>query len=101
MNNYKNYQKAYIGFSNIASLILVGCGEDGLVLHELHFGQDDSYHAYIVDGDAEIGQHYHLEASFQSWLKIYDDAELVKGFYGSEINVFRSGMMGCIIQVIK
>ena len=101
MESYKEYPKQYIGLSDIASLILVGCGEDGLVLHELHFGQDDSYHAYIVDGDAEIGQHYHLEASFQSWLKVYDDAELVKEFDGSEINVYRSGMMGCIIQVIK
>lgn len=101
MKSYKNYPKEYIGYSDIASLILVGCGEDDLILYELHFGQDDSYRAHIVDEDAEIGEHYSLAASFQSWLKIYDDAELVKEFHGSKINVFKAGMMGCIIQVIE
>lgn len=101
MKNYKNFKKQYIGSSDIASLILVGCDEKGLSLKELHFGQDASYSAYIVEGEAEIGSHYHKVAEFESWMKIYDDEELVKSFKGNKIIVYRAAEMGCIIQIIQ
>lgn len=110
--SYKEYDKWYIGSSDIASLILVGHKNDeGLKLHDLHFGIDDSYSAYIVDDNAIIGDHYKLEAEFNTWLKIYDDDglvnsfkydgdELVKRFNADIIRVYRAGMQGCIIQLI-
>lgn len=101
MKNYKDFEKQYIGSSDIASLILAGCNENGLSLKELHFGQDASYSAYIVEGEAEIGSHYHKVAEFESWLKIYDDDELVKSFRGKKITVYRAAEMGCIIQIIQ
>lgn len=97
---YKNFDRKYIGTSDIASLILVGYSDDGLKLKELHFGQDDSYFAYVVDGDVEIGDHYHKVAEFRSWLKIYDDKELTKVFNAGEIHVYRAGEMGCIIHLV-
>lgn len=101
MKTYKDFEKQYIGLSNIASLILVGCGKNGLSLKELHFGQDASYQAYIVEGEAEIGGHYYKVAEFDSWLKIYDDEGLVKRFSGKNIIIYRAAEMGCIIQIIQ
>lgn len=58
MKNYKEYEKRFIGSSDIAALILVGCDENGLKTSTLDFGEDGSYMAYVVDEDAEIGAHY-------------------------------------------
>ena len=102
MKTYKEFVKQYIGSSDIASLILAGyVKEKGLDLKELHFGQDDSYSAYIVEGDdVEIGSHYSKVAEFNTWLKIYDDNELTKSFYADRIVVYRAAEMGCVIQLI-
>ena len=74
---------------------------NGFVTEALTFGGDDSYDAYIVDGEGvEIGKHYTKVASFNNWLKIYDDMGLSYKVDGGEINIYRSGMYGCIIQII-
>lgn len=100
MKKYKDYPKEYIGTSDIAALILVGCEECGLKLRELHFGIDESYQAYIVDADeVEIGDYYQKVDSFNSWLKIYDDDGLVREFRAEEITVYRAAEMGCIIHL--
>ena len=99
--SYKEYDKWYIGSSDIASLILAGSSPNGLKLHDLHFGIDDSYQAYIVNGECEIGNHYELEAEFNTWLKIYDDDGLFKRFNADIIRVYRAGMHGCIIQLLN
>ena len=101
MKNYKDYEKKLIGDSDIAALITVGCGENGLKTGMIHFGEDGNYLAYIVDQDAEIAEHYKKIDSFTHWLKIYDDWGLTLYVCGKEINVYRAGEMGCIIQVIK
>jgi hypothetical protein len=102
MKNYKEFEKEYIGGSDIASLILAGYVEDkGLELKELSFGEDGSYHAYVVDKDTEIGSHYTKVAEFESWMKIYDDEKLVKSFEARKIIVYRAREMGCIIQLIN
>lgn len=102
MKSYNDFEKQYIGSSDIASLILVGYKEgEGFITIPLQFGQDDSYNAYIVEGEAEIGSHYEKRAEFNSWLKIYDDEELVKSFKGNKIIVYRAAEMGCIIQIIQ
>lgn len=102
MKTYKDFEKQYIGSSDIASLILAGYKEgEGFITIPLQFGQDDSYNAYIVEGEAEIGSHYEKRAEFNSWLKVYDDEELVKSFNGNKIIVYRAAEMGCIIQILN
>lgn len=102
MKNYKDFEKSYIGESDIASLVLCGFKkEEGVVTELLHFGKDAAYMAYIVDEDTEIGGHYEKVAEFNSWLKIYDDYNLVKDFEGTVIEIYRAREMGCIIRVIK
>ncbi len=102
MKNYKDFERKTIGCSDISALILVGCrGEEGLKTEVLDFGEDGSYRAYIVDADTEIGIHYKKVATFNSWLKIYDDYELTYKVYANEINIYRAGEFGCIIQVIE
>lgn len=100
MKNYKEYEKRFIGSSDIAALILVGCDENGLKTSTLDFGEDGSYMAYVVDEDAEIGAHYKKVADFKHWLKIYDDDELTYRVNAQEINIYRAGDFGCIIQTI-
>lgn len=80
MKSYKDYEKKYIGMSDIANLILAGSSDNGLKLAVLHFGMDNDYYAYIVDADAEIGEHYTKVAEFKSWLRIYDDSFLTQEF---------------------
>ena len=100
--SYKEFEKVYIGDSDIASLILAGGGlYTPIWTQTLSFGEDASYYTYVVNGkDVEIGAHYREVAKFKSWLKIYDDYELVKTFKANKIVVYRAGEMGCIIQLI-
>lgn len=50
MKSYKDFEKMYIGESDIASLTMVGFApEQGLTAQLLHFGGDNAYSAYIVD----------------------------------------------------
>lgn len=100
MKNYKEYEEKFIGGSDIAALILVGCDENGLKTSHLNFGEDGSYRAYIVDENAEIGAHYKKVADFKYWFKIYDDHGLTYRVNAKEINIYRAGDFGCIIQVI-
>lgn len=81
MRSYKEYEKKYIGMSDIANLILAGSSDNGLRLTALHFGMDNDYYAYIVDSDAEIGEHYTKVAEFKGWLRIYDDSFLTHEGY--------------------
>ena len=102
MKSYKDFEKRYIGTSDIATLILVGCGENGLNLQELDFGEDNSYSAYICnENNVEIGEHYKKISEFNYWLKIYDDEEKVIEFKADKIVVYRAAMMGCIIHLIN
>ena len=95
MRSYKEYEKKYIGMSDIANLILAGSSDNGLRLTALHFGMDNDYYAYIVDSDAEIGE------QFKGWLRIYDDSFLTHEFNADKISIYRAGEMGCIIQLFK
>ena len=101
MKNYKEFFKQYIGFSDIAALVMVGYKDDiGATTELLRFGKDSSYYAYVCEGEVEIGTHYELVQEFNCWLKIYDDTELVKEFNGRTIRVYRAGEEGCIINVL-
>lgn len=98
---YKDFPKEYIGGSDAAALLFAGSSENGLISQWVDFGGDSSYHAYIVEGEAEIGAHYSFVIEFRHWLKIYDDISLVHTFYAEKIKVYRAGCYGCIIQLIN
>ncbi len=106
MKNYKEFEQIYIGGSDIASLVLVGCkttenGEAlGAFAELLHFGEDGEYHAYYSNEPCIIGEHYKKVTSFDSWLKIYDDTDRTFYEYGS-FNIYRSGDFGCIIEKVR
>lgn len=102
MKTYKDFEQKYIGNSDIATLIMVGYSKDnGLITEALYFGGDDAYSAYIVTEESKIGDHYSKIATFSEWMKIYDDTGLSYRAEGKEINVYRAGMYGCIIQIIQ
>lgn len=103
---YKDYEKKHIGCSDIACLILVGCrASEGVKAEKLLFGEDGSYSAYVVEQteheDVKIESHYTKVATFNHWLKIYDDDGKTFACRGKEINIYRAGEFGCIIQILK
>lgn len=101
MKSYKEFEKTYIGDSDIAALVLVGCDKTSIVSQILNFGEDGTYKAYVVDSDTEIGNHYVERYRFNHWLKIYDDDGYTAEFKADLIIVYRAGEMGCIIQLIN
>ena len=101
MKNYKDFEKVSIGYSDIATLILVGCRDDGLAVDMLLFGSDGIYDAYFVnEDDVKIGEHYKKVASFKTWMKVYDDCTRTFYVHAKEINVYTAGSFGCIIHTI-
>lgn len=40
MKTYKDFSKQYIGCSDIAALVMVGCGKGGVCAEMLRFGED-------------------------------------------------------------
>lgn len=96
MKNYKSYPTLSLGCSDIARVILSTHDQ----LSYLHLGGDGSYKAYLVDEEAEIGAHYRLAFEATSWLKIFDDTDLVAKIYAERIKIYRAGECGCIVQVI-
>lgn len=100
MKNYKDFKKEFIGESDISSLVAVGCDAEGALQSQfINFGEDGAYFAYMADGsDVEIGAHYKKIATFYWWLKIYDDEELTLKVDAPVIDIYRSGMRGCIIH---
>ena len=58
MKTYKDFEKSYIGSSDIAAILVSGPSGDGLHAEYISFGEDGAYSAYIVTNpDAEIGSH--------------------------------------------
>lgn len=101
MKSYKKFGSKLIGYSDYASLLLAGPrNEEGLTSQFIHFGGDGRYFAYIVNEEAEIGEHYSLVAEFDSWMRIYDDETMVCNFDAKHIKVYRAAGFGCIIQLL-
>lgn len=102
-NSYKTFEKVFIGASDGATLIMLGGDSaNGLKAEELHFGEDSTYQAYLVEGsDVVIGSHYRKVAEFADWLKIFDDDLLTLQVSAKNILVYRAKEMGCIIQLIN
>lgn len=94
---YKDFEKVYIGTSDIASLTVRSVFD----VHNLSFGEDGAYSAYECFGDVEIGGNYSKVFSGKSWIKIYDDSELVYNKHFDEFpffDIYRAGNFGCIIH---
>ena len=106
MKTYKDFEKKYIGSSDIASLVMVGCREgEGVKTELLRFCEDGCYNAYIVfqtdKDEINIENHYKKVATFNHWLKIYDDDGKTFYKHAKEFNIYRAGQYGCIIQIIQ
>lgn len=97
MKNYKEYPIQSIGGSDIASLIVRGGCE---APQAINFAGDDAYSAYIVDENAEIGDHYKKVYECTCWISIYDDTGLKFHRYAKEIKIYRAGDFGAIVQLI-
>jgi hypothetical protein len=98
MTSYKDFGKTYIGDSDIAALTIRTV--EGV--YDLCFGGDNSYYAYVCEGDVEIGEHYKKVFSGDTWIKIYDDQGLTfnrYAGYGKTIDIYRAGEYGCIIHI--
>ena len=103
---YKQYS-IRLGESDIASVILAGCDDSsrtGTKARFLRFRGDGSYNAWLCDDSIEVPEHYKLIHKCHTWLKVYDDSELVVKIYAGyevPIKVFRAGDYGCLIKVCK
>lgn len=107
MKTYKDYPKIDLGYSDIATLIAVGCGQwdderhSCLKIGEIGYGGDNIYDAYLVtDKDAEIGSHYEKVFECDSWLKIYDDDTCVfrSNYKFNRFEIYRAADFGTIIK---
>ena len=98
MANYKDFKKVYLGFSDIASLII----RDAEGVTEIKFGTDGAYEAYECFGnDVQIGEHYELVHKAKGWLKIYDDDECTYTRYYKNYrncDIYRAGDYGIILH---
>ena len=95
----------YLGKSNITALIAVGCVEGGgLGTKIIRFNANGAYDAWhVTDEKVEIPKHYEKVATFDWWLKIYDDDGLVyKSNPASKyIEIYRAGSYGILIRELK
>ena len=100
MKNYKDFEKEYIGDSDIAALTITFNTRFGVDSKILEFGGDSAYHAYVCVGDVIIGSHYVKAASGKTWLKIYDDNGLSYNERrdGMLFDIYRAGEYGCVIH---
>ena len=95
--HYKEYPKMFIGDSATASLTV----RYPMSAKALHFGESGVYEAYVVDENAEIGEHYKLVHAGRRLVKIYDDTSLSFSAAADSILIYRAGERGCVIQLIN
>lgn len=105
MKSYKDYMKHTIGESDIASLVFVGIGKDGVESHIIKYQGDGIYSAYIIkrkeNEEVDIGDRYELVLSFTDWTRIYDDFGKSAEYDGKVINIYRAGCYSTIIEIIE
>lgn len=88
--------KRPFGSSDIARLTVVGIEKAEF----LNMGKDGCYSAYVIDETYDIPEHYELVSEYDMWAKFFDDDSLVAEFKADKIRVYRSGMMGLMIQLL-
>lgn len=112
---WKRFQMS-LGGSDIAQLTMLGCQTGiGAVPIPLKFGGDGAYQAWLVQDPALVPENYTLAARFEvlydsgsgepvrlgTWLKIFDDFQLVAEFAGHRISVYRADEYECLICIEK
>lgn len=78
--NYKDYPLRSFGGSDVASLVIVCFDNDEyeMTCSFLDLESDGNYRGRVVYNDVEIPSHYTKQKVINaSWLKLYDDSELV------------------------
>lgn len=95
--DHHSYPVIQLGSSDIAQLLARSWDKVEIIKYQC----DDSYSAYVVDEHCAIPAHYECVGRFTAWLSIYDDETRTADFKAKEINVYRAGDYGTIIQVIK
>lgn len=103
MRDYKE-NDAFIGSSDIGAVICVGYQKDsGLTAQILNFCDDGRYTAHITENfkPDEIPEHYQKRLSFNGWLRIYDDDGIAYQTKGQQIDIYRAGERGCLINVVS
>ena len=94
---YKDYEEIFLGYSDIASLVIVTCDHKrGLESNILKMGSDGQYFAYLCN-NAEIGEHYIKKYDCDGWIKIYDDNKKMFDQFG-KFEIYRAGDFGIIIN---
>lgn len=88
----------YLGFSDCASLIAVGCDEKGVKSEVIDFGEDNDYSARILDDDDKVVDGYKKVWECEYWLKIYDDKTLRFSQRAKKFEIYRSGDTDIIIK---
>lgn len=96
-NDYHAYDSVYLGCSDKAMLKVVGENREDVI----YFGEDGNYKAYLVDKNAEIGDHYKPYPDFHNNAAVYDDNTLVAIFEADIIRIYTAGNFGCIVQLIN
>ena len=105
MKDYHDYEELPLGGSDIAALILVGIHPlyGGLITQPIFYGGDRYYTAHFVNEEwDQVPSHYSLQASFQYWMKVYDDNKCQLHIIAGKdkdkvIEVYRAGNFGTII----
>ena len=104
MKNYKDFEKIYIGGSDIANITVRYCSKNDMKIKyfNLKFNEDNEYWAHFVDEPAEIGAHY--EKVFDEkiyWAHFIDDENVAAKIACGNLKIYRAGMMGCIVEFIE
>lgn len=84
-DSYLTYKKVNIGLSKISSLVFRGVDDVDIVRYD----KDGYYYAYLCDGKAVIDKKFELFKTYNLWLRIYDDDELILHAFADEIKVYR------------
>lgn len=100
----KQIDRVNCGVSAYDSVIMAGMDKDGKLTcaplrRELI--SRDPFRAIVKTGGDAIPDGYQLTATFYRFLKIYDDNGLARKFWGREINVYRIGKAGIIVQILE
>lgn len=97
MTDYKKYMLP-CGVSDFAQLLFRFPNKAEIV----NFGEDGDYKAWVViDSEVEIPSHYTKVTEGNSWLDIIDDDRVVAHLSGERFEVYRAGLRGLLIRVIK
>ena len=91
----------YLGFSDCAALIAVGCDEKGVTSKVIEFGADSEYYAYILENNDNIPDWYKKVWECSYWLKIYDDKTLRFSKRAKKFEIYRYDDTDIAIKIYK